>query len=757
MRPTILFLLLTGLVGLCSQVAGQGFILPRNHMEPPQLTSHILKGTITNQAAQIQVEQVFKNEGPVAVEGVYYFPIPQEAVVSNFAMWVDGKKLTGELLNKEEARKIYEDIVRRNIDPALLEYADYSFFRVNIFPIPPGKDRKIELSYSQLLSSQDGLVSFHYPLHGESKLGMAQGRTWTPMPAHRFPRQHSETGEDEGVSKAPSNAGCSQTFSLSIKSDIPIKNVYSPSHEVEIVRHSDHDVQVSYEGERLADESDFLLYYSLSPEDLGLSLLCHKPDGKDGFFLLLISPSAEPMEQKILDKDVVFVLDVSGSMSGEKIAQAKKALENGLESLRPSDRFALLTFSSTVQKFKESLSGGERAKAEAMEFVDNLTAKGGTNLDAALKEALSFQGDASRPMNIVFLTDGLPTVGVTDIGAILANMRKQQSKARVFTFGIGYDVNTYLLDKVADESHALSDYIVPKENIAEKVTAFFDKMSRPVLADLSLDIDGITVADVYPKQLPDLFQGNQLLVMGRYKNSGRTTVTLKGRTNETTADYNYGCEFSSSAQNDFLPRLWASRKIAYLIDAMRTNGESEEVRKEIEELSKEYGILTPYTSYLVREEPVMTLSGPTLSVSSPRNGEVSFLRPGAESKRVLFMAYDASASVGQAAVEASKDLQKMKVAGQATNISHPDARYIAGRTFYLRDGEWVDHSYKDQKLVEIKYGSQAFTNLVICYPKLGKFMTLGRSLIVELNGKYLRIGDRGREEMCQEELRKIFG
>ncbi len=757
MRPNILFLLLAGSIGMSSQVVGQGFILPRNNIEAPRLTAHTLKGSITNQAAGIQVQQVFKNEGSVPVEGVYYFPVPKEAVVSNFAMWVDGKKLAGELLNKEEARKIYEDIVRRNIDPALLEYADHSFFRINIFPIPPGKERKIELSYSQLLTMQDGLVSFHYPLHGDSKLGMAQSNPVMPMPAHRTLRPSSEQEEDEGAISKPSNAGCSQTFTLDIKSDIPIKNVYSPSHEVEIVRHSDHDVQVSYEGERHADEGDLLLYYSLSPEDLGLNLLCHKPDNKDGFFLLLISPSAEPMEQKILDKDVVFVLDVSGSMAGEKITQAKSALENGLKTLRPNDRFALLTFSSEVQSFRESLASGELAKHKALEFVRDLNAKGGTNLDAALKGALSFKGDALRPLNVVFLTDGLPTVGVTDIGTILANMRNQGSKARVFTFGIGYDVNTYLLDKIADESHAISDYIVPKENIAEKVSAFFDKISRPVLADLSLDINRITVADVYPKQMPDLFQGNQLMVMGRYKNSGRTTVTLKGKTNEATADYSYGCEFSGSAQNDFLPRLWASRKIAYLVDAMRTNGESEEVRKEIEELSKEYGIMTPYTSYLVREDSMPMLSRQTFGVLPPEKGEVSFLRLSVGSRQSVPLAYDASSSVGQSAVEMSKDLHKLKSAEQATGVSQPDARYIAGKTFYLRNGEWVDHSYKDEITVEIKYGSSAFLNLLASYPELGKFMTLGKSMVIGLRGKFIRIGDKGIEDKNQEELRKIFG
>jgi Ca-activated chloride channel family protein len=788
MRKSSLSLFVAISISNATLASGQGFILPQDQIAAPRLTSHQVKVDINNQAAEIHVRQVFRNNAQLAVEGIYYFPVPREATVSNFAMWADGKKLTGELLNREQARKIYEDIVRRNVDPALLEYADHSFFRVNIFPIPPGKEREIELDYSQLLALNDGLVRFLYPLHGESQLGSAQSRRFMPMPARTMP-DDSAASESKPNSAGPSGPACKETFVLNIKSDASIKNVYSPSHKVEIDRLSNNDVRVSYEGSRKADEGDLLLYYSLSTEELGLGMICHKTNKEEGFFMLLISPQTQLAEKKILDKDLVFVLDTSGSMAGEKLQQAKSSLEYCINQVRANDRFALLTFSSEVQQFNASFVQGNEEKHKALDFVRRLDARGGTNIDEALKQALSFQGDGQRPLSIVFLTDGVPTVGATDIKTILGNVKNREEggddvasrnqvetpgdvkthsrssshrnrpvPARIFTFGIGYDVNTYLLDKIADQSHAAADYIAPQENIEEKISAFFDKINRPVLSNLSLDVEGITVTDVYPKNLPDLFQGSQLMVLGRYKNAGRSMVTLKGRASNGTVDYSYGCEFADDAQNDFLPRLWASRKIAYLVDEMRTNGENEEVRKEIEKLSKEYGIMSPYTSYLVQEDQAASSAQQVYGGRGRgKEGGVSFLRVGNGSPAPMMLFSDASASVGQLAVERSKDLQEMKKAERINGELQPDVRYVGGKMFYLHDGEWADSRYQGENVVEIKHRSAAFINLLISYPELGKYMNLGNRMLIELNGKFIKIGDQGDDSSSAEKLRQIFG
>jgi len=731
----------------------QGFIIPHQNIAPPELITHNIDVNIKNQVARVHVEQAFKNVSAVRMEGVYYFPIPRDASISDFAMWVDGKKLQGEILNRDEASKIYEEIVRRNIDPALLEYADNRFFRLKIFPIPPGKERRIELDYTQLLPMDNGIVRFLYPLHGDLQAGRHAGRPVPPpVPAPGMPRPlQKRTPETDEHTKTLS--GCKQVFLVDIQSDVPIKNLYSPSHKVDINRKSDQQAIVSYEGTRKTEESDFVLYYSFSPEDLGMSLLCHKNEGEDGFYLLLISPKAEIAGNEILDKDVIFILDTSGSMGGEKIRQAKDALIYCLNGLRDGDRFAVLTFSSDVRAFSETLTHKNRV-GDAIKFIQNISAKGGTNIDAALQKALSYEKDSNRPMNIVFLTDGLPTVGTTDVKSILKNVTKNNEDRRIFTFGVGYDVNTFLLDKLAQENHAVSDYIALDENIEEKISYFFDKVSNPVLSDLQLNYGHIRTFDVYPHELPDLFQGSQLMVVGRYKKAGRSTITLRGASRDRTVDFTYGVHFPKEAKNDFLPRLWASRRIAYLVDEIRTNGESKEVREEIEDLSKRYGIMSPYTSFLVQEDLHMAnvLGAPNAKRSS--SGILGLTMDAVGS----FGVAKSCATTGASAVQMSKSLRTMREAEVVVREEQKsNFRYIGGRTFYWQNGKWEDSDYADQKTVKIKKGSQAFINLILTYPELGKFMSLGDEIIVKFKGKFIHISDKGIEKANKKELKKLIG
>ena len=733
------------LVWSVSNLFAQGFIIPGANIRPPELTAHNVDVKIVNQVAQVHVKQSFKNVSAVRMEGVYYFPVPRDASISQFAMWVDGKKLQGEMLNRDEAAKIYEEIVRRNIDPALLEYADYRFFRLKIFPIPPGKTRKIELDYSQFLPMDNGVVRFLYPLHGDLQAGRYAGggllpppRPGMPMPV---PQQEPEQGDHSKMT-----SGCKQVFVIDLQSDVPLKNLYSPSHKVEIDRVSERQARVSYEGVRSADEGDFILYYSVSPEDLGMSLISHNKDGEAGFFLLLISPKSKVSDKEILDKDIVFILDTSGSMSGEKIEQAKDALIYCLNGLNAGDRFALLTFSSEVHAFSEELSDRSKVK-EAIKFVKSITARGGTNIDAALQKALSYQDKSIRPMNIVFLTDGLPTVGNTDIKTILANVKKKNENRRIFTFGVGYDVNTFLLDKLAQQNHAVSDYIAPDENIEEKISYFFDKVSNPVLSDLRLDFGAVKVFDTFPHELPDLFQGGQLMIVGRYKKAGHTAIMLQGTSKDKEKKYTYRAQFPRQADNDFLPRLWATRKIAYLVDAIRSNGESKEVREEIEELSKKYGVMSPYTSFIVLEDRSTVLSQTSGVPASP----VRYKRAAKEA-----VGFAAPTATGASAVQMSKSLRAMREVEQIVNKDQADVRYVNGRTFYFRDNMWVDSEYKEQKTLDIKKGSQAYINLLLTFPELGKFMSLGDEIIVGFKDKFIHIGSKGIEKASGKKLKKMI-
>ena len=731
-----------------SSAMSQGFIIPRPGFHPPQLVKHALTAEMQDQAATVKVEQVFYNPMERSLEGIYYFPIPREAVVDQFDLYVDGKKLKGELLEREQARKIYEDIVRRDIDPALLEYADHRFFRISLFPIPAHKERKIELSYHQVLSAADGLVCFRYAQHGEVQAGRpGQPLRLVPNRPMPLPGPPLPPGaEIKREQRQEEQRTCRQRFDVTLRTSSAVTNVYSPSHTIDVDRVSDREVRVRYDGTRKTDEADFVLYYGLSGHPLGMNLVCHRDGDAAGYFMLLAAPKTSWAEKEVIDKDVVFVLDTSGSMSGDKIEQAKSALTYCINRLRDQDRFALVTFSSEVSPWRPAWSEAVRARREATDYVRTLEARGGTNIDGALMRALQFRAKAGRSMQVVFLTDGLPTVGVQDIKSILEHVRQATTPARIFAFGVGYDVNTYLLDKIAEQSRAVTDYITPEENIEEKISRFFDKVSKPVMTDLQLTVSRVGVRDIYPKNLPDLFLGDQLLVVGRYEGSGPATMVVQGRSGKDPVRFVYEADFAGRQQNAFLPRLWASRKIAYLVDDMRTHGENEEVRKEIESLSKEFGILSPFTAFLAQEDEArpgsLTLGG----VAAPSQRSLQRL-----SKSNIGAPM---AAVGADAVYASKQLREMKE--QQVPDATPDARHVGDKIFYWRNQEWVESTFVKQAVVSIKHGSPAYVELLLCCPEIGKYMTLGRNVLLSWQGKYIRIAAEGETDWSAEKWRAFF-
>ncbi len=727
------------LFGIWANLAwSQGFILPHHGFTQPELTDHSFAAELYEQTAEIRVSQTFYNPAANSMEGVYYFPIPKEAIVNQFALWVDGKKLAGELLDSGQARAIYEEIVRRQVDPALLEYSDHRFFRLSMFPLPGHGRRKIELTYSQVLTAQGGMVRFLYPVHGD----LQAGRGAPPIHVRPLTRHHDH--HDEIVEKL--QGSCRQNFKVHLKSAAAIGSIYSPSHKIEIDRISDQEARISYEGNRRSEENDFLLYYALSDDAMAMNLICHRTDDKPGYFMLLISPKSSWAEGRILNKDVVFVLDTSGSMTGEKMTQAKAALAYCLNSLHDQDRFALITFSSEVQSWKAQWITAADGRKSALEHVRDLEAKGGTNIDGALATSANLKPGVGRTGSVVFITDGLPTVGVQDVKTILAHVAAKKTPSRIFTFGVGNDVNTWLLDKVAETSRAVADYIAPDENIEEKISGFFDKVSKPVLTDLTLELTRISVRDRYPQDLPDLFQNDQLLLVGRYTTSGETDITLKGTARNAAQRFSYNGRFPQRAENEFLPRLWASRKIAWLVDEMRTHGENEEVKKEIESLSKEYGVMSPYTAFLAQEDEKrdMALSRAPLLNWSGASHEKRSQAPMA-----------AAQSVGGVAVSVSKRLREMKE--EAVLDSDHQIRYAGDKAFAWQNEEWVETRYNGETCKAVQANSPAFQNLLKYCPQLGRYLALGDRLVFSWKGKYVRISDVGEREWSMEQWRGFFG
>ncbi|MBN1657953.1 MAG: VWA domain-containing protein [Anaerolineae bacterium] len=708
----IVAILSTLLALLPAPAAADGIVIPEPPpnvpiVDVPYLTIkyHRVTVTIEDQVATTHVDQVFVNEARFEVEGTYVFPIPEEAAIGDFAMWVDGERLEGQVLERDEARRIYEDIVRRRQDPALLEYVGRNAFQASVYPIPPGGERRIELEYSEVLEVDNGLVEYVYPLNTE---------------------KFSARPLEEVV------------VNVSLRSVEPIKAIYSPSHDVDVVRRGDHNADVGYEEYDVLPDRDFVLYYTVSPDDVGLNLLTYKPDGRtDGFFLLLAAPRAEVDAQQVIAKDVILVLDVSGSMRGAKIEQAKEALSFVLDNLHDVDRFNIIAFSTGTQPYARTLVAADE-RGEALAFVDRLEANGSTDINRALLEALAMI-DGDRPSILIFLTDGLPTVGEVDVDRIVDNVSDAAPEnARIFPFGVGYDVNTTLLDTVAHNHRGASGYVRPEEAIDEKVSAFYAKVSTPLLADLELDLGRVGAAeigavDIYPYPLPDLFAGSQLVVVGRYRQGGTTTVTLAGEVNGVRQAFEYGdVAFRDTGGEPFIARLWATRKIGYLLQQIRLHGEERELVDEIVDLSVRYGIVTPYTSFLVEEtDRALTAGGrqeladaQATAAPAPAYGEEAVDRSAGEKALTEAEAPMAAPTMGAGGSTGSEGLAAAPL------------RYVDDKTFVLHQGVWTDTTFDADAMeaVPIGFGSDDYFDLLAARPQWGRYLALGHHVIVVLEG-----------------------
>jgi Ca-activated chloride channel family protein len=529
---------------------------------------------VRDQVAEVQVSQTFHNPGSTTIEAEYLFPLPDDAGVQNLVLMVDGHELPGRLLPKDEARRIYEEIVRTKRDPALLEYMGRGLFRASVFPIPAGQDRKVTLRYTQLCRRDRDVVEFAYPLATQKHSARAIGKL---------------------------------TFTLRVENRDPIKSVYCPSHDASITRPGEREVKATLERRDVIPTGDFRLVYTVAEGALGATVLSYRPsEGEDGYFLLLASPRVKPADARPLPKTVVFVIDRSGSMAGKKLEQARAALQSVLNNLRDDDTFNIVAYDDRVEAFKPELQRYNSAsRAEAEKFVANIREGGSTNIDGALKAALAMIPDDSRPNYVLFLTDGLPTAGETNELKIAANGRDgNRSHARLFSFGVGFDVNARLLDRLSGGNGGTSEYVRPDEDIEAHVGAFYAKITRPAFASIAVEMSGTDVNRTYPRDVPDLFEGGQLVWVGRYSRGGHATVRLSGKVGGERRSFEFPAELAgpgSSSGYDFVEKLWAVRRVGFIIDQIDLNGPNRELTDELVSLSKKYGLLTPYTSFLADE------------------------------------------------------------------------------------------------------------------------------------------------------------
>jgi Ca-activated chloride channel homolog len=687
-----------------------------------QITRYQVTATVEDQVATTRVEQTFLNTGSRPVEATYFFPIPEQAAITEFNMVVDGQTVEGQIMRKEEARAIYESIVRQMRDPALLEYVGRDLFQARIFPIPPGDTRTIQLSYSQVLPREGGLTRYRYPLQAQPLLIDGGGPRFV-------------------------NAIQQLAISVDLRSTTPLKAIYSSTHPVSVARMSDFRAAVGYEASRAMPSSDFDLYWSVDEEDVGVSLLSYKPAGEDGFFLLLAAPSVTLDPAQVVSRDVLLVLDTSGSMQGEKIEQARKALDFVLGRLNADDRFNVISFSTGVRQFARGLQPASQG-AQARQFVVGLQAEGSTDINRALLETLA-QVDSQRPTVIVFLTDGLPTVGETAPQRIIANVRQQIGpNVQLFSFGVGYDVDTVLLDTISQENRGASAYVQPGQPIDEAVSSFYQQIATPVLSGLALDMGQAQIEDLYPYPLPDLFAGSQLVLAGRYRQGGPAAITLRGRVNDQEKVYTFDdLTLRSDGGEPFIARLWATRKVGHLLNQVRLSGPSQELIDEIVRLSTTYGIATPYTSFFV-PEPVLPLASggapmPTVVVSVDAVQEVE--KQVAPAAAQALYAAPAAPAAGAAAVQDSQVREALRSADlAATGGRESGLRIALDKTFAYQAGLWVDTAFKsDQPQHELAFGSDAYFALLGEHPQWAPYFAVSPNMIVVLDGFAYVITDTG--------------
>ncbi len=560
-----------------SFLEGQGRLLLRGNLRGATLTQTRIHARIKDHVSVTEVVQHFSNPNAFQTEGEYIFPLPPGASVSKFTLTSGNKEMQGEVLSGGKARRVYEGIVRKQQDPALLEFLDWGLFKARVFPIPPRGEVALKLRYEVLLEREGGMIRLHHPLTGSGARGNAPGML---------------------------------LIRVDLENPGPLKTVFSPSHSVDVQRGSNNQAFISHEG--VDTGRDFLLYFTTDTRPFGLSVLTHRPAGEAGYFLAILNPGVQFEDEEIEPRDVVLVLDTSGSMEGEKLVQAKGALTYCLNRLDRRDRFNVVCFSTDARPFRKTLMSATPENVNAaLNFVKSQTGVGGTNIHDALRQAVLCLDSKKRPGYVLFLTDGRPTIGIKGETAILEAVKAQNRLGkRLFVFGVGHDVNTHFLDTLAEQNRGTRTYVAPRESIEVKVSDFYARVQYPVLSDLALEFEGLTATDVYPRTLPDLFKGAQVVVMGRYTGSGKHTVRLRGVRDEQFHTFNYKARFpEDNKANAFLPRLWAMRKVGHLLDQIRLNGSSHELVRSVVILGKRHGIITPYTSFLVVEDNPRLVAG----------------------------------------------------------------------------------------------------------------------------------------------------
>lgn len=550
--------------------------------------------TITDRTANTVLDIRVHNPGTAIAEAVILQPLPRGAVVGSFAFEGPGAEPTARLLPRDEARRIYDSIVRQVRDPAILEFAGYDLVRSSVFPVEAGGTQRLRLAWEEVLGGDSNRIDYVLPR------------------------------SDSQESNIPFTA------KFNIVSQVPIASIYSPSHELEITRPTNQTAAVATKASGANDPGTFRMSILQDSEQIPASIFAYPdPTIGGGYFLLVAgAPPRSADEDGVLPREVTIVLDRSGSMAGEKMDQARAAALQIVESLGADDAFNIIDYGTTVSSFFDApLPVGKDSSHDARRYLSELRPNGGTNIHDALLDALRAERAPGGAVGIVlFLTDGIPTVGRTSERQIRELVESGNvNERRIFTFGVGTDVNAPLLDRIADVSRGYTTYVLPGDDVEVAVADVAKRLGGPVLTSIEVSgtrnggagNTGPAIHDVLPAITPDLYSGDQLVLLGTYRGEDPLTFEIQGKRGDEIVTQTIAFDVSeATTRNAFVPRLWASRQIAYLVDEIRQAGDEltlssdpsgrpilsdpryQELIDEIVRLSTRFGVLTEYTSFL---------------------------------------------------------------------------------------------------------------------------------------------------------------
>ena len=740
--------------------SAQGIIIPRCRppVECPPIggaqvvrTRSDVKVELRDRVLRYEVEERFLNRGGTIGEADYIFPLPKNAAFRDLKLSIDGELVAGETMNAVEARRIYEDIVRRQRDPALVEWMGHGMLRTRIFPIQPGEERRVVVRFESVAEREGDAVRVDY-FRGQSN------QVARPQPGVR---------PMGGMERPTIDPAGRTTFALRYRAGGELGEAYSPTHELDIERNgATRDVSIRGGG------PDITVLVALRRSTAAsVALLTHATRNEPGYALITVTPPTDLAANRT-SRDVTFVIDVSGSMSGRKLEQAKAAGRQLLRTLTERDRFRVVDFSTDVRTFRDDFVLATDANVRAaLRYLEDLEAVGSTNISGALEEALRTSrprresDEEARPEEIglravrlplvLFITDGAPTVGDRDPGSIAARAARLRGDARVFSVGMGADVNVGLIEQLAMEGRGTAHFVRPEESVERTVELLATRLRQPLLTDVRVVADGdVRLTRMYPAGPQDIFAGQDLVLLARYEGNGSADLVVTGNAGGRRVRWSSQRGFARDERdNAFVPRLWATHRIGWLSAEKRRNGASSEIDAEIRMLGERFGIPTEFTSYLVLE-PGMVAGNMRQDTTRLRTTSVQRLNEavvtGARTRAGSGAAPSAAPAIQFEAARAAAEQRSAKsvaAADAAAGVAATaDMRRVGTRVFH-RDGErWVDARMKSElRVYQVKAYSAAYFSLLDRLPELREAFAIGDRVLVAGRTVAIEVVEDGAE------------